>query len=372
MAEGGTRHLFPGANTPGGFFSRYDQIAPADASRVFVLKGGPGTGKSSFMRKIAEDLIQQGITVEYHHCSADPDSLDAIYIPDGRIAVMDGTAPHVIDPRFPGAVDEIINLGAYWDGAALRQPETRAAILRLTQECSFRYQRAYDALKAAHRYLEEWKAYHAACLNTGALNARTEELIAELVPAPTGRAGKARRLFASAISWCGARHWLEDLFRGAAARYVIAGEPGTGKSTLVGRIADTALARGYSLDIYHCPMYPDRVDHLYIRETGAAIITSIWPHLYTPNTEDTVIDTNAFVDQKRLAAYQEEITGARDGFTAAIQREIAHLAKAKQTHDELERLYIPHMDFDAVEKVRAATRERILELLAQHPPAAAS
>lgn len=363
MAEGSLRHLFPGANTPGGFFSRYDQIAPADANSVFLLKGGPGVGKSTFIRKIAEDLTKQGINLEYHHCSADPDSLDAIYIPEGRIAVMDGTAPHVIDPRFPGAVDEIINLGAHWDNAALRQPETRAAIMRLTRECSFRYQRAYDALKAAHRYLEEWKAYYAVCLNTGALNAQTEALIAQLVPAPTGRVGSARRLFASAISWCGARHWLEDLFRETSARYVITGEPGTGKSTLVGRIADTALTRGYSLDVYHCPMYPDRVDHLYIRETGTAVITSTWPHLYTPAEGDTVIDTNAFVDRERLVAYKEEIEGARNGFTAAIQREIFHLGKAKQTHDELERFYIPHMDFDAVEAVRVQTRDRILDLL---------
>lgn len=368
MAQGSLRHLFPGANTPRGFFSRFDQIAPTDAARLFILKGGPGVGKSTFMRKIAEELVNQGVAVEYHHCSADPDSLDAIYIPEGRIAVMDGTAPHVIDPRFPGALDEIINLGAFWDEAGLRRPERRSTIMRLTQACSFRYQRAYDALRAAHHYLEEWKAYFTTCLDTGSLNAEAEALIAALVPEPTGQRGSARRLFASAVAWCGPRHWLTDLFSGAKARYILTGEPGTGKSALVGRLAETALSRGFTLDIYHCPMYPDQVDHLYIHETDTAVITSAWPHLYTPAEEDTVINTNTFVDQSKLAAYAEEIDGARSGFTAAIQREIFHLGKAKETHDQLECLYIPHMDFAAVETERQRTRDRILKLLAEVQP----
>jgi len=371
VAQPRPRHLFPGANTPQGFYSRYDQIAPADATKVFILKGGPGTGKSTFMRKLAADLTDRGIVVEYHHCSADPDSLDAIYLPDSQIAVMDGTAPHVIDPRHPGAVDVIINLGAYWDEGALRSPETRAAILRLSREYRFRYQRAYDALRAAHHYLEEWKAYYTACLHTGALNKETESLLAEIPPLSTGKPGQARRLFASAVAWCGPRHWLQDLFGDAARRYVITGEPGTGKSTLVGRVAETALARGYTVDIYHCPMYPERVDHLYIRETGTAVITSTWPHLYTPAPEDRIIDTNPFVDLSRLAAYQEEIEGARSGFVAAMEREIAHLRKAKQLHDELEQLYIPHIDFAAIEQVRQRTLQEILSLISGPHPATA-
>lgn len=35
-------------------------------------------------------------------CASDPDSLDAIIDYDGRLAMADGTAPHVIEAKFPG------------------------------------------------------------------------------------------------------------------------------------------------------------------------------------------------------------------------------------------------------------------------------
>ena len=47
-------------------------------------------------------------------CSSDNNSLDGIVIPKLKIAILDGTA-HVVDPVFPGVVDEIINLGQFWD-----------------------------------------------------------------------------------------------------------------------------------------------------------------------------------------------------------------------------------------------------------------
>ncbi|MDO7203979.1 hypothetical protein Q5M85_07220 [Paraclostridium bifermentans] len=29
--------------------------------------------------------------------------------------MLDATAPHIIDPKNPGAIDEILDLGRYWD-----------------------------------------------------------------------------------------------------------------------------------------------------------------------------------------------------------------------------------------------------------------
>ena len=87
--------FFLGANSATGFYSLYDNlIDPHTEDTLYILKGGPGCGKSSFMRHIAQGAISAGLDVEYIHCTADPDSLDAIYIPARKIAYVDGTAPH--------------------------------------------------------------------------------------------------------------------------------------------------------------------------------------------------------------------------------------------------------------------------------------
>ena len=88
-----------GANAPGGFYSLYDQLlAPREAEEVLILKGGAGCGKSTLMRHVAAQAEARGIPVEYIPCSGDPDSLDAILLPDRRAAIVDGTAPHGTAP----------------------------------------------------------------------------------------------------------------------------------------------------------------------------------------------------------------------------------------------------------------------------------
>lgn len=45
---------FLGANSPNGFYSLYDQLIDLESAQaVYLLKGGPGCGKSSFMRRVA-------------------------------------------------------------------------------------------------------------------------------------------------------------------------------------------------------------------------------------------------------------------------------------------------------------------------------
>jgi len=111
MSKGRVRHMFAGGNTSKGFFSYYDYVLPQEkAERIFILKGGPGVGKSTFMKKIAEGLCSEGCDMEYMHCSSDPGSLDGVVFPKKGVAIIDGTAPHIVDPKNPGAVDEIIHL----------------------------------------------------------------------------------------------------------------------------------------------------------------------------------------------------------------------------------------------------------------------
>lgn len=94
-ATGKTLHFFLGANTPQGFVSRFDQLAdPNDGWREFVIKGGPGTGKSSLMKRIAAEKGERCQRVEMIHCSSDVDSLDGVILPDIKTAIGDGTSPH--------------------------------------------------------------------------------------------------------------------------------------------------------------------------------------------------------------------------------------------------------------------------------------
>jgi KaiC/GvpD/RAD55 family RecA-like ATPase len=109
------KHYFAGAITPFGFSGFFDRlISGYNLQKLYILKGGSGLGKSTFMKKFAENFASNNNhNIDYIHCSSDPDSLDGVVIVDLGIGMIDGTYPHIVDPAYPGIVDEIVNLGEY-------------------------------------------------------------------------------------------------------------------------------------------------------------------------------------------------------------------------------------------------------------------
>jgi len=95
MAVSHEIQYFLGANSPAGFYSLYSELLPPEtANAIYILKGGPGCGKSTLMRRVAQAMEEKGASVEYIACSGDPDSLDAVVFPALNTAIVDGTAPH--------------------------------------------------------------------------------------------------------------------------------------------------------------------------------------------------------------------------------------------------------------------------------------
>ncbi|MGE5591929.1 MAG: PRK06851 family protein [Bacillota bacterium] len=366
--KGAIRRFFAGGNTPEGFYSFYSQITPPDSNKIFVLKGGPGVGKSTFMRRIGEELVERGYDVEMLHCSSDPGSLDGLRVPAVDVTLIDGTAPHVVDPRNPGAVDEIVHLGDYWDEAALRA--NRDHIIGLNREIGRLFARAYDNLRAAKAFYDELETYSRLATNPHWLNAKAEDLRVEIFGSKRlNRAGRERHLFGGAITPEGPMNFLDSLVGPVTRRYIWTGAPGTGKTPMIRKLAEAAVQKGYFVEFFHCPMNPSRVDHAVIPELNVALISSIEPHVYATRLGDVVIDTDAYTDQSLLEPHREDMAAAEAAYKAALNRGVGFLKRAKAAHDRLESYYVPNIRFDQVEERRRQVLDRILELSEERKPA---
>lgn len=101
------RHQFLGAATPIGAVDFVPNLTEGLRQRIFI-KGRPGSGKSTMLRKLSAAAVEHGIDVDMFHCGLDPNSIDMIILRDLSVAVFDSTPPHEHHPSRDG--DELLDM----------------------------------------------------------------------------------------------------------------------------------------------------------------------------------------------------------------------------------------------------------------------
>lgn len=360
MPKGKVRHMFPGGNTSKGFHSFYNYIiSQEDAKRIFILKGGPGVGKSTFMRKAAAEMLERGYDVEYMHCSSDNNSLDGVVIPRIGIAMIDGTAPHVVDPKNPGVVDEIIHLGDFWNEAGM--VKHRQEVLKVNSEVGRIFARGYRYLKAAWQIYDDSSALYGRAVDEAKINMLAKEFIEELwggIPL-SATVGRQRCLFASAITPDGLQNYLDDLLISDDI-YMLGGFPGAGTERLLERLKAAAVERGFDVEAYYCALNPDKLEHLIMPSLDTAF-TTVNRYHSTDACALRKVDFTNMLDEKVIGAYKLELEYNQFEFDTLLKKAVDIIHGAKVLHDEMETYYIPNMDFTAIQSRWEGTMKRILE-----------
>lgn len=356
-----TTHFFLGANSGQGFQNLFPRFcAPEDHYDLIVLKGGPGVGKSTLMRSVGKAMEQRGEAVEYLYCSGDPGSLDGVHIPRIRTAFVDGTAPHVVEPQYPAAVDRYVNLGRFYDVAALKA--ARPEIVRYTKAVSAAYQRAYRALGAARQMSDSASALMLEGLDGAKLLRRTDGIIGRELRGKGSGGPDAYRFLGSLT--CQGAVWRFDSVQALCPKVYQFQDAYGLAAPVMQRLHAAASARGYGAVVCPDPEHVDRIQHLLLPELGLAFVTSREGMAYTgPAYRRVRLD--AMIDP---ACYKR--CKARLKFTArvadALRTEgLDALREAKAAHDKLEAVYHPHVDFAGVNCCAAEELARVEETLSK-------
>ncbi|QRG68963.1 hypothetical protein [Brevibacillus choshinensis] len=101
------RRMYLGAATPQGPNDHIMKLTDHLEKRYFI-KGRPGSGKSTMLKKLVNEAVKQGVDVEVYHCGLDPHSLDMVILPEKSVALFDSTAPHEYFPSKP--TDEVVDM----------------------------------------------------------------------------------------------------------------------------------------------------------------------------------------------------------------------------------------------------------------------
>ncbi len=339
------RHFFPGGNTSKGFYSFYRYIlSQDDAKRILCLKGGPGTGKSSLMKKVGDYFFNKGYTIEYHHCSSDNNSLDGIVIKELGVALIDGTSPHIVDPITPGAVDEILNMGDALDMDMLSKH--KRDILCINRDISKCYKRAYRYLAAARSIHDDWSNLNYESLDSNKISVLIETLKNDIFRTDISGYGGERRLFATAITPNGIITFADNLSNGYKNIYVLTGGPGMGKTDILKYLGTSGQKKGYYVEYMYDPFIPERIEHIFIPEISTCVLTN--NEINRANYSGINYYLKDYTKPNSLASKASEIEYNSKIFYELLDKAISLISNSHTLHDDLESFYIKAMNFDVV------------------------
>ena len=334
------------ANSGFGFVSHVEE-ALADCTRLYVLKGGPGTGKSRFMEEIASAAESRGHKVSRILCSSDPSSLDGVHIEDLGIGLVDGTAPHVVEPTLPGAREQLLDPGAFWDQKILFETQKEINSSNLQKK---------EAYRSALLLIESVK--NAEFCKQSLLKDRVDRqkayrLLKKHLPKTAPVPGKIRPRFLSAIGMKGAVT-LDGYFE--KAERILTLSPCFGAELLIlQHLLNILSEKKQSLLLFKDPVTL-QPEALFLEQEGLLFRCGKPTEL----PQERVVDCKKAIvplslPEKRLLQSLEKQQ------QSLMESAFFFFDEMKKQHFALEELYGKAMDFSALEAFKKEQTERILK-----------
>ncbi|MCL2086666.1 MAG: hypothetical protein FWH05_03630 [Oscillospiraceae bacterium] len=378
---------FLGGMTAFGFSTKFGEMINAPGNYTYILKGGPGTGKSTLMKKVAAHFKADESTLYY--CASDLKSVDAVSIKaktaDNSIIIVDGTSPHVFEAQLPGVAQCIINLGDYWHKDKL-EPHS-AQIRALTKENQKHHRRA-RRLIAAFTQIKD-SVYEQARENLK-LNP-LEKAVARLMGEHDGvkKEGKISYKQLSAMTERG----YMTLPVSGYKKIAFIDKSGAAAVAALEKIAVMSILQGYDIILSKCEMYSRSTpEHILIPDLK--LMFSCSPSESAACADETAISECECAVEHRLIDCQEfYLTGeppvaAGEPPVAATEQPVtdfgerpvataeppefklletleagisACIKDALKVHDELEKFYIAALDTQALENLTQQIISEIAE-----------
>ena len=335
--------LFAAANSGKGFTSFYGEIFNSDSiKRRYLIKGGPGTGKSTFMRRVAVAAEGKGDLVEYYRCSSDPSSLDGIII-NKTVAIIDSTAPHSEEAELVGAKDSLIDLGAFWNTDRLR--ERVDEIERFSKAKKDSYARAYRFLGAAmqsdlaardiiYPYIDQKRLKALAKRLFGRALSDGEYLCKTGILRAIGMSGKS---------------YLDSYEKNSFQKVYITEHYGIG-SLLLSEICALARENKNHIRVSYDPLNAELPDGVYIENAGLVFLLSEDRRENEKNVSLRRILPFSRIDKREKKKVCARYRNAKRISCSLIDAATQELEIAGKMHFALENIYKESMDFAALER----------------------
>ncbi|MFC7685910.1 nucleotide kinase [Ureibacillus sp. GCM10028918] len=347
-------HFFGQALTGQGMKHVYNDIMN-EAKTVYLLKGAPGFTVAECLSKLGIHYGNKGLNIEYFHDPLFENTIEALFVKEPHsILILNATnlttdpvASHVHVISFEDCLDK------------QKIIEKQQDLLNLSHKKDDYYAKCFNALSNALKIHDDWEVETRRHMDWKGLDTKTDELMVKVFgDRKLEKESKKTHRLLGTLTPGGARDTVQSITQKLEKRLFIKGYPGTGKSSMMKKLVEKALERGFDAQMVWCGLDSNSVDMVILPELKLCIFDSTEPHQYFPERSgDEIFDIASLCHPTEVeeANIKEIIANYRSTMNDAIT--YAHLFA--ETERTVRKLFD---DAIIVEKFKEKTAELFLDI----------
>ncbi len=323
-------NYFLNSNSSNGFVSFLNSNT-AGTKNIINLSSYPSVAAEDIIKSVIKRARAAEIPVEVIHNCLD-NSIEGVIIPDLSVCV--------------------INCPVYYnDCLSVSRLENEP----LLNKCRCILDNAYKCFADALKVHDKWEEIYIDNIDFKKLDKLTENLCSKILKGiKFERKGVSKDRFFGAATINGSVDYIDNITADLKKRYFIKGRPGSGKSTIMKKIAQKALESGCDVDIYHCAFDPKSLDMIVIKQLDLCVFDSTAPHEYFPTRPtDEIVDVfaeaiNPDTDIKYKTMLQDISVQYKSNIAVAVK----YLNDAYKCCEEINKKYLDRLDYKELKNVK--------------------
>ena len=252
---------------------------------------------------------------------------------------MDGTAPHIVEPKYPGVCEEILNFGEFWDSDKLEI--YRDEIINVTNKNKQKHKTAARYFKAAGYLFADNLNCALEVTDTKKVLYFAKTFLKKHIPNKTGDSKEEIRYYGG-LTPKGVMSFCNCALNETENNFIINDDYGAVSKIFFSYLREKLLKSGYSIITIKNPFLPSAlIDGIIIPELSLSVLREFeFGHF---NSDIRRIHAKRFSDFNSLKPH---LSFNRKAIRELLVSGCETLYEAKQIHDKLEKYYISAMNFE--------------------------
>jgi len=336
-------------NTAQGGVTQLAQLGANGAHRVLYIKGGHGGAAAALLAALADYAAEKDTPVESFWDAPGRERRCAVVLPEHRLVVADAEAPWSLEPRIPGAGEELLSLDHCRDNVKLR--EQRSELLQLATQWQDQLARVAQFMRSARAIKRDMTHVAAETLDLSKIERYASRFAQKYFTPPGGKIGLEQRRFLTAVTGKGLLLRSSVLAETCSQAVILDDENGVAAPLLWELVRSYALGNG--VDCISCPCLLDpngQPEHLIFPQLGLACITSNLRHpIKLENAQH--ITAARFIEKSALHTHKNRLRFCRRAMRELLAEAYEAQAAADGFRAEIDAIYAEVLIPGAVEKV---------------------